>query len=200
MNRSEAGKKGYEKTKHILQQQREAKSRETRENYEDHPKFCLFCGEKIPYEQRVGKFCNQSCSAKFNNRGVTRHIKGTKVCSCGNPKKVTNKYCAECAENHVYSKVTSLPNAKNDKIRKRILLEQRGHQCEVCGFGEWNGKPIPIELDHMDGDADNNTEGNLRLICPNCHAQTETYKGANAGKNSSRQQMRRKRYANGQTY
>lgn len=101
MNRSEAGNKGYEKTKDILQKLRDEKSRQTRENYEDHPKYCLFYGEKIPYEKRVGKFCNHSCSAKFNNRGVIWHIKGTKVCSCGNPKKVTNKYCAECAENYV---------------------------------------------------------------------------------------------------
>jgi hypothetical protein len=80
------------------------------------------------------------------------------------------------------------------------LLEKRGNRCEACGLSEWQGKPIPIELDHIDGNSDNNSEGNLRLICPNCHAQTETYKGANVGNNSSRQQMRRKRYFNGQTY
>jgi hypothetical protein len=62
------------------------------------------------------------------------------------------------------------------------------------------GKPIPIELDHIDGNSDNNSAENLRLICPNCHAQTETYKVANKGKNSQRQAMRRNRYANGQTY
>lgn len=62
------------------------------------------------------------------------------------------------------------------------------------------GQPIAIELDHIDGDADNNTEENLRLICPNSHAQTESYKGANAGKGSTRQAKRRKRYADGKTY
>jgi hypothetical protein len=44
------------------------------------------------------------------------------------------------------------------------------------------GQPTPIELDHIDGDPNNNDETNLCLICPNCHAQTPTYKGKNAGR------------------
>jgi hypothetical protein len=198
MNRSEAGKKGYEKTKHILQQQPDEKSRQTRENYEDKPKFCLFCGEKIPYEGRRGKFCNKSCSAKHNNRGVTRHIKGTKVCNCGNPKLPQNKYCSECAQKHVYNRATSVEDAKTDEARKRLLVEHRGYKCETCGLSEWMEKPIPIELHHIDGNSDNNSEDNLQLLCANCHGQCETHKRRN--KNGKRQLMRRKRYANGQTW
>lgn len=48
--------------------------------------------------------------------------------------------------------------------------------CEVCERQEWNGKPIPLELDHMDGNHSNNKLENLRILCPNCHAQTPTYK------------------------
>jgi 5-methylcytosine-specific restriction endonuclease McrA len=64
-------------------------------------------------------------------------------------------------------------------------------RCEVCEFSVWNEKPIPIELDHIDRNPKNNLKENLRLICPNCHAQTNTYKGRNAGKikNSKRQQV-----------
>jgi hypothetical protein len=203
MNRSEAGKKGYEKTKHILQQQCAAKSRETRENYEDHPKFCLFCGEKIPFENRRGKFCNKSCAASYNNAGINRHagnIPQESLCSCGQPKRKHNKYCADCIQKRVYNKYLSLEETKDDRVRKRIIIERRGYQCQICGINDWMGQPIKLELDHVDGNADNNVEENLRLLCPNCHSQTETYKGANAGKNSSRQQMRRNRYANGQTY
>lgn len=49
---------------------------------------------------------------------------------------------------------------------------------------------IPLELDHIDGDHENNVEGNLRLICPNCHAQTPTYKNKNKGR--GRESRRRK--------
>jgi len=49
-------------------------------------------------------------------------------------------------------------------------------------MSEWMGVNIPIELDHTDGNCENNTRENLRLICPNCHAQTPTYRGKNMGK------------------
>ncbi len=200
MDKSEAGRLGYEKTKQQLEAHHTKQSRDARQRYAENPKYCLECEQLLPYEKRYNKFCNASCAASYNNRGVTRHIKGSKVCACGNVKKSQNQYCSDCIEKRVYSRVYDLKDAKNDKIRKRILLENRPHQCEVCGLRDWRSDPIPLELDHIDGNADNNQEHNLRLICPNCHAQTATYKGANVGKNSSRQKMRRKRYASGQTY
>lgn len=60
----------------------------------------------------------------------------------------------------------------------RIRLVKEGvfeEICATCGLREWMGKPIPLELDHIDGDNVNNTLVNLRLLCSNCHAQTETY-------------------------
>jgi hypothetical protein len=64
----------------------------------------------------------------------------------------------------------------------RTLGEFRGYFCEVCNINEWNGNPIKLECDHIDGDHTNNHIDNLRLICPNCHSQTDTYKNKNAGK------------------
>lgn len=202
MKPSEAGKLGYAKTGHILRQQMDDKQEQLIREYEAHPKFCKQCGELIPFEKRMNSFCNHTCSALFNNRGKARHFKHSKICAnCGKEKQWRhNKYCPECIEKRVYNKKVSLEEAKNDRVRKRIILDERGWRCEVCDLAEWMGKPIPIELDHIDGNADNNSRENLRLICPNCHAQTETYKGANAGKGSKRQSMRRQRYADGKTY
>jgi hypothetical protein len=201
VNNKEAGKLGWEKSKELNLERGRQRTQKAIDEYEANPKFCLFCETKLPFEKRRGKFCNQTCSAKHNNRGVTRHIKGSKICQCGKSKKPHNKYCADCIKNRVYAvKIERLEDAKYDRMRRRLLIEQRGNRCEVCGFEEWNGKPIPIELDHIDGNSDNNTEANLRLICPNCHAQTETYKGGNKGRNSKRQQFRRKRYSDGLTY
>ena len=52
-------------------------------------------------------------------------------------------------------------------------------KCECCGNTEWMGKPIALELHHLDGDNTNNKLENLQILCPNCHAQTTTYRGLN---------------------
>jgi Zn finger protein HypA/HybF involved in hydrogenase expression len=53
------------------------------------------------------------------------------------------------------------------------------HECEECKLNTWNGKLIPLELHHVDGNRYNNSIENLQIICPNCHAQTPNYSGKN---------------------
>ncbi|MBC7809691.1 MAG: HNH endonuclease [Burkholderiales bacterium] len=157
--------------------------------------------------QRLVHFVGQSYpSRKGLTHSATKRavppitIKGSKVCECGQPKKPQNKYCSECANSYSYKRVFELEAAKTDQLRRKIVIEQRGHRCERCGNEEWMGAPIPLEIDHISGDTDDNSAESLRMLCPNCHAQTETYKGANKGKSRKRQQMRRKRYADGLTW
>lgn len=68
-------------------------------------------------------------------------------------------------------------------LRKRLLKEGlKEPRCEVCCGEMWNGRSIPLQLDHINGDRTDNRLENLRLLCPNCHAQTDTYCGKNIGR------------------
>ena len=68
----------------------------------------------------------------------------------------------------------------------KALSFVRGYCCEKCNQKEWLGKPIPLEVHHKDGDSLNNEMNNLQLLCPNCHALTDNYRGRNINKQGER--------------
>ena len=75
------------------------------------------------------------------------------------------------------------PQYGTSKLSKRLIKEGIfEHKCSCCGGTEWMGEQIPIELDHINGINNDHRLENLRLLCPNCHAQTDTYCGKNQGR------------------
>ena len=66
---------------------------------------------------------------------------------------------------------------QSDKLKIRLINE--GYlepQCAICGITRWLDGEVPLQLDHKDGNKDNNNLKNLRLLCPNCHALTPQYR------------------------
>lgn len=67
---------------------------------------------------------------------------------------------------------------KSSNLKEKLfILEYKERKCECCGVGEeWQGKPLTLELHHIDGNHNNNNLDNLQILCPNCHSQTDSFR------------------------
>jgi 5-methylcytosine-specific restriction endonuclease McrA len=72
------------------------------------------------------------------------------------------------------------PKRNRRHVRKRLIRAGlKAAACEVCGLTEWRGRPISLQLHHVNGDGGDNRIENLQIVCPNCHSQTDTWGGRN---------------------
>ena len=92
-------------------------------------------------------------------------------------QSVSAKYSLEeiLVENSSYANIAEL--------KRRLVKEGKmEYKCQNCGISEWLGKPIALQLDHINGINNDHRLTNLRFLCPNCHSQTDTYAGKNIGR------------------
>ena len=114
--------------------------------------LCLYCNKPVNH-----KFCNNTCKTLYNlNKNIESWLDG----------KLDG-----CSKNGHASYV------------KKYLLKKYNNKCSKCGWGERNLyiNSIPLEVDHIDGNAYNNKPENVIILCPNCHSLTKSYRGANIG-------------------
>jgi 5-methylcytosine-specific restriction endonuclease McrA len=104
-----------------------------------------------------------------------------------NPSQYRGKYCSNKCQQEYRYRTETIPKilaggAKDIRATKRYIIETHGNKCNECGIDNfWNNKELNLHLDHIDGDRKNNSIENFRLLCPNCHSQTQTYAGRNNG-------------------
>lgn len=140
---------------------------------------------------------------RSKNNGKTPHNKGKNkeyyCLNCGthidSRKNTKHKFCSNACQQSYEYKIwvkkykqdnSIAVNTKWGKIPcylRRYIFEKYQNKCCECGWSKVNPytNTIPLEVDHIDGNSENNSEENLRLICPNCHSLTASYRGANRG-------------------
>ncbi|WP_448318977.1 HNH endonuclease signature motif containing protein [Streptomyces sp. CO7] len=76
---------------------------------------------------------------------------------------------------------------RNSTLHSAMIAAGIPERCSDCGNpGEWEGEPLKLEIDHVNGDWRDNRLQNLRYLCPNCHATTDTYRGRGKRRSSAR--------------
>jgi len=153
---------------------------------------CKYCKKIILKRKKViekykGKvFCNMSCASKYKQIGKPHACKSDQLIAVNNKKFRKNTI-----------DVLLLGQCNSSQTLRKYLIALYGHQCQKCALHQWLGQLIPLEVEHKDGNSENNQLNNVCLICPNCHSQTPTYKGKNRGNGRF---LRRQRYKKGLSY
>lgn len=171
-------------------------------NYGERNYFnCLYCQKKVNFlYSSKKKFCTQSCAASFNNKS-RKKAEAKKCINCEKilSRRHSQKYCSNKCQQSFLSRLkfeqwkAGIEKGWSGQTRqlsnfvRRYMLEKYNFACVKCG---WNKRhpadnlPL-VEINHIDGNAENCKEDNLEVICPNCHAETLNFRSRN--KNSKRE-------------
>jgi predicted RNA-binding Zn-ribbon protein involved in translation (DUF1610 family) len=109
----------------------------------------------------------------------------------------SNKYCSNTCQQQQQFETETFPKFLKGEISTRrtlirCLTHLHGYRCMLCGNeGTHNNIPLVLQLDHLNGDASNDSPSNLRLLCPNCHSQTDTFVAKNKGYGRTSRGVRR---------
>jgi hypothetical protein len=149
------------------------------------------CGRPIFSKSHKTKYCSLSCS--HTRYAVRRPPKNSVPClsDCGTLIPRHKKYCSTACQQEYQFRIRCLELEagryhviSSNRLIRRYLVTKLGERCTSCGWDkrhELTGR-VPVEVEHIDGNWQNNALSNLTLLCPNCHSLTKTFRGLNRGK------------------
>ena len=190
--------KGYLASKETQDRIRKEKHEKALNDYYKDPNICETCGNIIEVKQgkkiqsaRRKKFCSRDCAYE-----KLRTRKKESCClNCGGLLgKHSLKYCSsKCLQDKKYKDYiarwlegleagTKFNGYFTSNHIRRWAVEKFGWECSVCRLTKWLDQPIPLTLDHIDGNYQNNRPENFRLICANCDRLSPHFTGKNRGR------------------
>lgn len=148
-------------------------------------------GESISFSEVVRKLLNKdrahgSMISYIKQLAIDYQIEFTHFNAKNWNKNKSGTFKSISKEELITNYLSKTPMKRTNSHNIKTWLFKLGmklKKCEVCDLPDsWNDKPLSLQLDHIDGDKTNNELSNLRIICPNCHSQTETFCGKNNGR------------------
>ena len=152
---------------------------------------CENCLENHDGSYGSGRFCSSGCARGFSTKEKRTEINQTvsaKLSGVDRPSRRGFKHSDETKESlrqrkleNTIRKIESTPFIDlTFGLKRKVVLQEQNEKCLWCGVSSiWNGKPLTLQIDHIDGVRSNNQRDNLRALCPNCHTQTPTYGSKN---------------------
>jgi len=122
-------------------------------------RICISCKKPLLTRHQI-KFCSNKCQSGYRYKVyVEQWKKGEVSGGAGINTKILSGYL------------------------RTYLFDKYDNKCSICGWSKKNqfSNKIALEIDHIDGNSENNSEGNLRLLCPNYHSLTPYFKNLNKG-------------------
>ena len=149
--------------------------------------ICEMCFNYHDASYGSGRFCSAKCARGFSSKEKRQEI-NTKVSKTMTGKPHPHVYCHKNIQDVKSKASESIKKWHDAKLayvdfskaarmtRKRMLLKEQDNKCAICKRSfVWLGAPLMSMQDHIDGNRKNNSRENARLVCPNCHSQTNTF-------------------------
>jgi hypothetical protein len=159
-------------------------------------KNCLNCFEEIHTTiSNKQKFCSNSCSVTYNNK---LRSENNECLNCNGEIDSWRKFCGKKCEveyrrNEMFKAIENGDLSFSEQSYKQYLINKHGEKCMECGWCERHPitNKVPIQLEHVNGDSDDNSLKNLKLLWPNHHSLKLTYGALNKGGKESKRKNKR---------